>query len=430
MHLLETLRGGGVFFGIKILTSLGAYGLAWYVSREYGADGNGVLAFALTAATLLAALFNLGLNTYIVKIIQVLKARGEWTGTDWFYRRALVTIVGATLGGCGVLMLISMVVSDEALSRDMYLVGWVTIPISIMLFISHAYKAHQRILGFSLLQTNVVQVLALFILLVPIWGKSSVSEPVWAVILAGSFLCIAGWHQYQSSKGNLSAQEFRFRPHIRQALPMLAGGLAFMILNLTDRMMLRFMDTTTQLGIYDVSLRLSNLALLGILSLNTVAEPKFAHFYARNEKHQLKQFAARMTWIGIGTSLPVLCVLGLFPATWLGVFGTGDEFLSGIPSLYLLLVGQVISVGCGAVLIMLNMTGHQRDVQMILITCTILNIGLNFILIPSMSIDGAALATMISTLVWNLWGLWVIRKKLGFWMWGGGFGQLIRGSWR
>lgn len=418
MHILETLRGGGVFLVIKMVASLGAYGLAWYVSREYGAEGNGVLAFALTAAVLLAAFFNLGLNTYIVKMIQVLKARGEWTGMHRFYRKALVTIMGTTLVGCGVLMLISTVISDETFSRDLYLVSWVTIPVSIMLFISHAYKGQQRILGFSLLQNNVIQVLALFILWLPFWGNTSVSEPVWAVTFAGSMLCVVGWWKYGEPKENESDAEFRFRPHIREALPMLAGGLAFMVLNLTDRMMLRFLDTTTQLGIYDVSLRLSNLALLGILSLNTVAEPKFAHFFARNEPLQLKQFVGRMTWIGIGISLPVLGTLALFPSFWLGMFGTGDEFLAGVPSLYALLLGQIISVGCGAVLVLLNMTGHQRDVQMILVSSALLNIGLNFILIPSMSIDGAALATMASTLVWNLWGLWVIRKKLGFWMWG------------
>lgn len=419
LHLLETLRGGGVYLIVKIVGSLGAYFFAWYVSRNYGAEGNGIFAFTLTSAVLLAAFFNLGLNTYIVKVIPAFKAENNAEGVRGFYRKALMTIVGVTLTGCGLLVLISVFVPHAPFSTEVLLIGVATIPVSILLFLSHTFKAQKRILGYSLLQNNVVQVLALLVLLLPLWPIASVSEPVWAFVVAGVTLCIAGWFFNQSGTRALARiTDIPFRSHLRESLPMLAGGLAYMVLNLSDRMMLRFLDTTTQLGIYDVALRLSNLTLLGILSLNAVAEPKFAEFFAQNDPVRLRRYAGRMTWIGMGISIPVIGLLGLFPDTWMGLFGTGADFLPGISSLYILLIGQIVSVGCGAVLVMLNMTGQQRSVQTILLTSALLNILLNLLLIPSMGIDGAAWATAFSTLVWNVWGVWTIRTKLGFWMWG------------
>lgn len=99
------------------------------------------------------------------------------------------------------------------------------------------------------------------------------------------------------------------------------------------------------------------------------------------------------------------------------MFGDGREFLVGMDSLFILLIGQLISVLCGSVLVLLNMTGNQWTVQTILVTAAILNIMLNAILIPNLGIEGAAWATTISTIFWNVWGIRAVRKKLGFWVW-------------
>ncbi len=418
IHILETLRGGGIFFIVKILGSLGAYLFAWYVSKKYGAEGNGILAFTLTLAVLLGAVFNLGLNTYAVKIISNFRAEDNLPKIHVFLRKTLVVVSQVTIVGSILILILSYLIPYGDLSRELFLVGFMVIPVSLLLLLSHVFKARKMILGFSLLQNNIIQVLALIILVLPMWGRLEPVEPVWAFIIAGMIMGLIGMFTINRifiSQPLSDSKSFNF--HLRESFPMLAGGLAFMILNLTDRLMLRFLDTTEQLGIYDVALRLSNLTLLGILALNSIAEPKFAELYAQNDSKSLRRFVNRTTWMGIVISIPVIVVLGLFPDIWMGLFGHNDEFLRGTGSLYILLVGQAWSVGCGAVLILLNMTGHQRNVQNILIIAALLNVMLNALLIPRLGIAGAALATLFSTIVWNGCGVWMVKKKLGFWMW-------------
>jgi len=419
VHIRETFLGGGVFLIIKVLGSLGAYVFAWYISRVYGPEGNGIMAFTLTLAVLLAALYNLGLNNYAVKIIPQYQYRNDGQGARSFYRKALSTVTGMTLAGSVILIGITFLIPSGELSRDLFLASFLTVPVSLLLFISHTFKARKNILSFSLLQNNIIQVAALLILILPVWARMAPSEPVWACVWAGMTMTAIGLLANKSGKQTgiiLKSHPFSF--HLRESLPMLAGGLAFMVLNLTDRLMLRFLDTTSQLGVYDIALRLSNLSLLGILSLNAIAEPKFAEFFAQNAMDQLRQFVKRMTLSGLLMAIPVIGALGLFSDFWLGFFGKEGDFLSGRASLYILLLGQAVSVVCGAVLILLNMTGHQRSVQKILISAAILNVILNAILIPVWGIAGAAWATTIGTIVWNLWALWTVRRKLGFWMWG------------
>ena len=418
IHIRETIRGSGIFMSVRILGTLGAYLFAWFISKEYGPEGNGIMAFTLTFAVLLAALFNLGLNTYAVKVISGFRAEKNEAAIERFTARGFGLVGATTLTGSSLLIILSFLIHSPTWSRDILLVGCMTIPVSFLLYISHLFKARKKILGFSLLQNNIVQFVALAILVLPLWTRISVAEPVWAFIIAAMGLVVMGY--IKSSRRitpPIPSESSTISDHLKLSLPMLAGGLAFMILSMTDRLMLRFLDTTAALGVYDIGLRLSNITLLGILSINAIAEPKFAEFWAQNDRVNLRKFVNRMTWAGFLISVPVIGILGLFPKFWLGMFGDGREFLVGMDSLYILLIGQLISVLCGSVLVLLNMTGNQWTVQTILVTAAILNIMLNAILIPNLGIEGAAWATTISTIFWNVWGIRAVRKKLGFWVW-------------
>lgn len=417
IDLLEILRGGGLFLVIKILATVGAYLFTYYISREYGPEGNGIIAFVLTLSVLLAALYNLGLNTYAVKIIPYFKHQKNDQGAWVFYINSLLTILGMTTAGSLILSGMGYLLFTDSLAQELNLVSILVFPLSFLLFISHIFKAQKNILVFSFLQNNIAQGLALLLLLIPVWGYASPIQPAYALTLAVLILAAIGFLLYKPVKGpTFQSSTVKYSLILRDAVPMMAGGLAFMVLNLSDRLMLRFLDTTPELGIYDVVLRLTNLSLIAILSLNAIAEPKFSELHAAHALRRLKKMAQKVTFTGIILSLPIIILLAFFPRFFLGLFGTHGEFLTGTSTLYILLAGQLINVLCGAVLVLLNMTGHQRNVQRILITAALINIGLNFILIPLFGIDGAAVATTVTTFIWNLWALWIVHKKLGFWM--------------
>ena len=74
----------------------------------------------------------------------------------------------------------------------------------------------------------------------------------------------------------------------------------------------------------------------------------------------------------------------------------------------------MFSAICGSVGTLLQMSGNQKYFQNVLIAAAILNVALNYFLIPEFQLLGAALASLISNVFWNVLMVIYIKKKFGF----------------
>jgi O-antigen/teichoic acid export membrane protein len=81
--------------------------------------------------------------------------------------------------------------------------------------------------------------------------------------------------------------------------------------------------------------------------------------------------------------------------------------------LLILLVGQVVNAGCGPVAQLLNMTGYEKYTLRGVGVSTILNVVLNVILIPKYGIAGAAVASALTLVGWNLILVYFVARELG-----------------
>ena len=72
----------------------------------------------------------------------------------------------------------------------------------------------------------------------------------------------------------------------------------------------------------------------------------------------------------------------------------------------------MVNAFCGSVGVLMTMTGHQLEAAKVYITAAILNIFLNVLFIPPFGIEGAAAATALTTIFWNLVLLMRVRKKI------------------
>ena len=117
----------------------------------------------------------------------------------------------------------------------------------------------------------------------------------------------------------------------------------------------------------------------------------------------------------------MVIIFFLFPTFFLGLFG--GEFKIGVNAFIILSVGMLISAFSGSVGNLLQMTGKQFVFMKILIVGAIINIGLNYLLIPTNNpfsefgisgINGAEVASMCSIIFWNLSMVFVVKKQFGF----------------
>jgi O-antigen/teichoic acid export membrane protein len=93
----------------------------------------------------------------------------------------------------------------------------------------------------------------------------------------------------------------------------------------------------------------------------------------------------------------------------------GKEFIAGTGVLYILLLGQLSNTFSGSLALILQMTGNEKVFRNILTLGLIINVLLNIILIPRIGMIGAAIASAISLIVWNVLSLIYIKRTFSFW---------------
>ena len=90
------------------------------------------------------------------------------------------------------------------------------------------------------------------------------------------------------------------------------------------------------------------------MSINSIAAPKIAEFYANNDIQGLKKTVRHSTKMIFWITTPIVLVFLIFSKIILGF--SGEEFKLGITALFILLSGRFFSSICGPVGVVLQMT--------------------------------------------------------------------------
>jgi O-antigen/teichoic acid export membrane protein len=190
----------------------------------------------------------------------------------------------------------------------------------------------------------------------------------------------------------------------------ITAGLLLFISNF-DTLLLGFLRTEAETGIYSITQKLSLLTGFVIASINAVSAPQFSELYFSNKKQELLSLAIKSSRLIFWASLPILIALMVGGKFFLGFFG--QEFISGYPILIILVAKEFINAAGGSVGYYQNMTGSHIQFRNIVIIAVLLNIVLNLILIPRYGILGAAITSLFTTLFWNLTSSILIYRQTG-----------------
>ncbi len=195
---------------------------------------------------------------------------------------------------------------------------------------------------------------------------------------------------------------------------MLLSGSMFLIMSWTDVLLLGYYLNETQVAIYNIAFKISALVTVVLYAINAIASPQFASLFALDKQEELRRLALQIAKLNFFLTIPA--TVGIFASLGFYSYLFGEEFIAGQFCLIILCVGQFFSAICGSVLTLLNMAGKEKTVRNIVGGTALLNLGLNAVLIQLYGIEGAALATSISLVVWNLLGVMAVKKYFGFLM--------------
>ncbi|NJD06500.1 MAG: hypothetical protein FIA97_08360 [Methylococcaceae bacterium] len=196
------------------------------------------------------------------------------------------------------------------------------------------------------------------------------------------------------------------------ALPMAATQGMRMLQGHWTTLLLGGMSAVSAVGLYKVAAAVALLVAVPGSVLNVVAAPVISRLYTEGDRVALQRL---MAWIALamaagslGLSLPFF--IDGFPLLQL-LFG--DSFAdAGLP--LAILCGSAVINGCfGANSLLLNMAGHHLAVTRISVAALLVLMAVSPPLVAELGAAGAAWATALSSLLWNI-GLWrAAARRLG-----------------
>jgi len=192
------------------------------------------------------------------------------------------------------------------------------------------------------------------------------------------------------------------------SIPAVFSELMFQIMSRIDAIMIGNMLDKTQVGIYIVAAQIATSTSVVLLIFNTAFTPRISHMYHNGELKELKALYCKATRVLGVVSLIGFIAIIIFSPYILKLYGA--EYVIGYKVVVYRSIGQLVNAGVGSVWLMLRMTGKTMYQVYGTIAGAILNIVLNYLLIPSIGIEGAAIASMVAVIFMNLLGFLLVTK--------------------
>jgi len=158
--------------------------------------------------------------------------------------------------------------------------------------------------------------------------------------------------------------------------------------------------TNTEIGIYNVSYKISALVVFSMAMFRMIFMPTISGLFAKNDKATIQRLFQTVTrWI-FAFSLMVSLLIQANGLAILGIFG--DEFSAGMTVLTIMLLGELINSSTGLTGAVIMMSGRSKLALANSVIQFVLMLLLAFILIPLYGTVGAAIAYAATMLIINI----------------------------
>ncbi len=422
-HLNELARGSISFLSVRIFGLLLANVFNLLISRLYGPESLGI--YSLSAAALqIAMLFGrMGLDNALVRFTAEYTAKKNPYAVKSVYRRSIYVGIICSLTAGVILYVLApifarSVFKNQHITTAFRLIALSVLPITLLYINAAHLRGKKKIKSFSFL-VNVSQYLVGSIILSGCYFFFSQDTiPVYAYAAAAFISVISSFilvsrAEAETGEGDIPLQRGEEKPIgtgklLRTSFPMLMSGAFSFFVAQTGTIMLGIFRSETEVGIFSVGLKVAAVLTFTLTSVNSIAASKFAESWSTGDTAGLKRITNFSTRMIFWTTAPVAVIFLLIPRFLMSIFG--DKATGGATALSILIIGELVNAFCGPVGTFLNMTGKQMVFQYFVLGATIVNITLNWVLIPRMGINGAAIANAAGMISWNIASVIYIKK--------------------
>ncbi len=390
------------------------------LARYLGTEGYGIYSLAISIMSLLMVAAVAGAPALLTREIAISGGGKEWGRLRGvlIWGVQYVTLVSITVSVIGITVLVWFFGDSGQVVVYTYLIMLFMLPLDALgrMAASILRGLHKVVISqavFRLIRNILtLSVLVTLFFFFPIthspqYAMSAQLASLFLVLLIGGVIL-----RYQLPKQVFTESAVHNkRKLISSALPFVMMGGAGIINANADIIMLGWLKSPDDAGIYKVAVHGSTLVIFGLEIVNAIIAPHVAHLYSQGNMMQLQKMITTATRVAVSIALPSVLVFMFGGDIILGwIFG--EKFVAGYIPLVILALSQLINAAFGMVGLLLNMTGHERYTVRALWLSAGINVVLNLALIPAFGTVGAAAAAAVSLVVFNVVQYKHVKQKL------------------
>jgi O-antigen/teichoic acid export membrane protein len=180
------------------------------------------------------------------------------------------------------------------------------------------------------------------------------------------------------------------------AAPFLVSAISYRITEMADRYILHFLTDDRVVGVYSFYGTVAN-ALPALLSatLSAILVPRVIHAWQAGDYPSYRRSMHSLT-TGTVAVVALTAPLVYFAIAWLQPYLGKPEYASGMPTFAVLLLAAAVSAAAQVPGVVLYARHQDMVLLLAVLLSAVTNTVLNFLLIPSMGMLGAAWATVLA----------------------------------
>lgn len=420
LGLIKKIIGNGI---IQLASKTAIIVISVLVSNQLGAGFWGEISFMISSVSIVSTIILVGFDRFLVKDLATkIFSSNKEINYNPFYNAIKITFIF----GCFLFFLVYFFIADFLLDNKGYIVFKSGLGLTALLFIidplikllSSLLNANDRVNWSQLIKNNGVNIftclflIGLLILPSKFFNFQNVISSFLlsyiSVFVLGIFLIKKHVKINELIKAKIDHKIFR------HSTPFFLISLSPVLRNNLDRVLLGFLEAPEQLAIYDVSIKLSNITgFFLFISLSALA-PKIAQLKSSSQKNNTKKLyllLRKTSLLMLIPSLIVFLAFVFFGQTVLEMWGT--SFIKGHNILILVSLAQLFAVFSGPVSVLLQMTGHEKQVSKAVLISSITQATI-LMLTPFFGIMIAALAYFLAIVIENIMNLRYAQKNLSY----------------
>lgn len=407
--LSQITKGAGINFGGNLAGKIFLFFYTIFIAKTLGAKDLGLYYLGMSVATFISSISTIGLDAASVRFISLQSQANEIGKIKGTILASMAIAFLASLLSGTLLFLFAETISVRIFHKpdlvSVIKLFAITIPFSSITKIFLSSTRGLKIMKYTIYTNSFAEVIIRFsFTLLFLYGLGWKLQGLISAHIISSALCTFLAFYYANRhipilNGHI-VPSFELKNLLTYSVPLVFSRVFLILFATIDTLMLGYFSRAEDVGIYNIAIKLVTLAILIVPAFQTIYDPFVAEFHAKKELEKLSNLLkAASRWI-FTICFPICLLLICFPDFFLNLFG--NEFIQGSSCLIVLGIAYLIRSSFGLMDSMIYMSGRSDLLLKNTVSAAIINISLNYVLIPKYGIIGAAFATGISVVLLNL----------------------------